>query len=197
MKVTGGKYKGKRIEAGEERTLRPTSSMIREVIFNILKHGRFMKDENFIHDDNPSLIEGRNVIDIFCGTGALGIEALSRGAVHLTLVDQNAKTLSMARENIKNIGEEANTSFIRSDSTMLPIANRKCHLAFIDPPYSKGLANPALNSLKNGGWLDKGAVIVLEQGKQDEPKPPEGFRIVDDRVHDRTRVTILQYLGEN
>lgn len=195
MKITGGKYRGKNIDAGEERTLRPTSSMIREVIFNLLRHGKFMKDENFIHDDNPSLIEDRRVIDIFCGSGALGIEALSRGAAHLTLVDQNARTLAIAKENIKGINEDANTKFIRSDSTMLPPAVHKCRLAFVDPPYQKGLATPALNSLKVNGWLEHGAIIVLEQGKQDDPKPPAGFRVLDDRVHDRTRITILQFIG--
>jgi len=194
MKITGGKYKNKNIEARPDKTLRPTAGRIREAIFNILKHGKFLKNEDFI-GDGEDLVEGRDVVDIFCGTGALGIEALSRGAASLTLIDQNPKTLEMARANVANIGELGNTKFIRSDSTLLPAASKPCQLAFIDPPYNRNLVIPALKSLANNGWLDKGAVIVIEQGKKDDLMAPDGFKKLDERVHDKTKVIILQFTG--
>jgi len=195
MKITAGKYHGKNIDARPDKTLRPTSGKVREAVFNILRHGRFFKDDRFISDGNNELVEGRRVIDIFCGTGALGIEALSRGATHLTLVDQNARTLSVAQKNIENLGEAANTTFIRSDSTMLPSATIPCKLAFVDPPYGKNLAKPALKSLASAGWLEKGSVIILELGKQDEVESFDNFVKLDERLHNRTRIAILQYSG--
>lgn len=195
MKITGGKFRGKNIEARQERTLRPTSGRIRESIFNILQHGRFFKHDDFIEDDNPSLVEDRRVIDIFCGTGALGIEALSRGATHLTLVDQNAATLSIAQKNVSQLGESilANTQFIRSDSTQLPIAPKPCKLAFIDPPYGRNLVLPALSSLVEQGWLTHGSIVVIEHEKRDGLIVPECFTLLDERVHDKTKLTLLQY----
>jgi 16S rRNA (guanine966-N2)-methyltransferase len=195
MKITGGKYKNRTIEALEDKDLRPTSARNREVIFNLLMHGRFMKHPDFVRDDNPSLVEGRRVIDIFCGTGALGIEALSRGAAQLILVDQNATTLSQARQNIVRIGEEKNVNFIRSDSTRLPKATLPCSLAFMDPPYDKGLASPALESLATQGWLTETAIVIVELGKRDGCKIPAGYVTLDDRAHDRTRLLVLQYHG--
>ena len=195
MKIAGGKYRGKNIEARPDRTLRPTSGRIREAIFNILKPGRFRKDAHFIADDNPDLVEDRRVVDIFCGTGALGIEALSRGASHCTFIDQNPRTLAMAEANISHIGEKDNARFLRSDSTELPRAPMPCDLAFIDPPYNQNLAIPGLLSLKESGWLSPGAIIILEHGKQDDPQEVEGFTLLDTRLHDKTRITVMQYSG--
>ncbi len=194
MRITGGKYRRKVIKARDERTLRPTSSRIREVIFNILEHGRFLKNDDFI-SDGGNLVEGRRVVDLFCGTGSLGIEAISRNAEHLTLIDQNRETLSLARYNIKYINELDKSVFIRSDSTLLPKANKPCMLAFIDPPYGKNLAVPAMNSLRNSGWLDNGAVIVLECDKRDDIITPQCFNLLDSRVLDKTKIIVFQYTG--
>ena len=195
MKITGGKYRGKSIESRPERTVRPTTSFVREAIFNILKHGKFLYDDQFIADDNPDQVADRRVVDIFCGTGALGIEALSRGATHVTFVDQNSQTLSLTRQNVAHIGELDRAAFLRSDSTMLPRAPKPCHLAFIDPPYHQELVSKALKSLKQQGWLEPGAIVVIEQGKRDDSTVPEGFILLSDRVHDKTRITLLQYQG--
>ncbi len=194
MRITAGTLRGKHIESRPGQSLRPTTSMVREAIFNLLKHGKFLKDETFIRDDNPDLVEGRRVVDIFCGTGALGFEALSRGAEHVILIDQNPQIQALAKQNMQNLGLADKMTFIRSDSTQLPKARIACHLAFIDPPYRSGLAIPALHSLANQGWLAPGAVAVVEQSKK-EPSlaPPKGFRIIDERVYSITRVTLLQY----
>jgi len=197
MRVTGGKYRGKLIESREEQNLRPTTSRIREAVFNILKHGRFMAHEDFVPDDNPDRLEGRRVVDIFCGTGALGIESLSYDASHVTFIDQSAATLTLARKNVMHIQEEKKATFIRSDSTMLPRAAWPCDLAFVDPPYGRNLAGAALKTLADGGWLKRGAVIVLEQGKRDELVEIKGYNLLDDRLYDRTRLVIYQYVGSD
>lgn len=193
MKVTGGKYRNKQIEAMQERTLRPTTGRIREAVFNLLKHGKFLYDDDFIDDDNPDRIAQRRVVDVFCGTGAFGIESLSRDAEHVTFIDQNAKTLSLARRNVQKLGELGHAAFIRSDSTMLPPAPQPCMLAFIDPPYNRNLAMAALRSLEQNGWLARGALVVVEQGLKDEAPLTDHSRLMDSRVYDKTRLTILQY----
>lgn len=197
MKITGGKYRGKIIEASSGPGVRPTKGMIREAMFNILRHGRFLKNEDFVRDKNNSLIEGRYVVDIFCGTGALGLEALSRGAAHVTLVDQNARALAVARQNVAHLREEIRVEIIRSDSTRLPPARQMCMLAFLDPPYNQGLAAKGLASLRDNGWLAHGAVVVVEHAKQEDIVAPGGFHVLDERRHDKTRVTMLQYRKEN
>ncbi len=193
MKITGGKYKGKNIKAKNIRALRPTSSHTRETIFNILKHGKFLKDESFINN-KKDIVEGVNVLDIFCGTGALGFEALSRGAVHATFIDQNIDSISLVRKNA-NLLKINNFTAIRSDSTILPNALEPCQLVFIDPPYRKNLVNPALCSIENSGWLDYGSIIVVEQDKHDDISPPAKFNLLDERTSNKTRLAVLQYVG--
>jgi 16S rRNA (guanine966-N2)-methyltransferase len=195
MKVIAGKHRGRNIESREDRSLRPTSGMVREAIFNLLKHGKFLKDERFIEDDNASLVVDRNVVDIFCGTGALGLEALSRGARFVTFVDQNPKIMGLVKTNVEHMNETENAAFVRSDSTFLPHASRKHQLAFIDPPYNSGLAVKALVSLDRQGWLDTGAVIIVEHAKKETLTPPENFELLDDRTYNITRLNVLQYRG--
>jgi 16S rRNA (guanine966-N2)-methyltransferase len=166
---------------------------VREAVFNLLIHGKFLKHEEFLRDDNPSILESRKVVDIFCGTGALGIEALSRGAEHVTFVDQDPKILSITRRNIQNLGEDSSASFIRSDSTKLPHAPMKHDLAFVDPPYHSGTAHVALESLQRQGWLKSGAVVVVEHSKREDLKIPAHFHIIDERNYNVTSITLLQF----
>jgi 16S rRNA (guanine966-N2)-methyltransferase len=164
---------------------------VREAIFNMLKHGRFLNHEYYKPQDGD-LIEGQMVVDIFCGTGMLGLEALSRGAEHVTLIDGDSRTLEVARANVRNLG--ANANIMRSDSTNLPRAHHQCGLAFMDPPYNSKLVAPALKSLRDNGWLADRAVIILEHGHIEEVnEPPEGFKVLDTRLYAKTRVTVLQY----
>lgn len=196
MKITGGKYHNRNIEAVEDKALRPTMARTREMIFNILRHGRFHGHEDFIADENESRLENRDVADLFCGTGVLGLESLSRGARSVTFVDQNQQRLNLARENAKHLGESENVSFVRSDSSSLPRAMRQHDLVFIDPPYTQGLGAPALKSLARQGWLKTGAVLILEGGKEDEPPEVDGYALLDTRVLGRTRLSVFQYKGE-
>lgn len=182
-KIIAGKHRGRNIETLPGKEIRPTTGFAREAIFNILMHGRFS-------GENSPLI-GKRVTDLFCGTGALGFEALSRGAAHVCFVDQNLKALDLARKTALSFNEMSNVTFIRSDSTHVPKAQHRCSLAFIDPPYEKGMAEKGLNSLIEGGWLEKGAVIVVEQAKKEPLALPPGVALLDERIYGITRISIL------
>lgn len=193
MRIIAGKHRGRTIEVLAEKGLRPTTGKVREALFNLLKHGKFMKEPDFIQDDNPSLLEGRRVIDIFCGSGALGLEALSRGASHAVFVDQNTKVMALARSNAEKLHEEENCTFIRSDSTQLPKAVEPCMVAFLDPPYLSGLSHAGLKTLSANGWLERGAIVIVEQSKKEALKLPPDFYLVDERFYNLTRISLLQY----
>lgn len=188
LKVTGGKHRGRKIESLPGKEVRPTTGFLREAVFNILMHGRF-------GGENSPLI-GQRVVDVFCGTGAMGFEALSRGALHVTLIDQNPKAIAAARMTAERFKEEQNVALVRSDSASVPKAPRPCMLAFIDPPYGTGLAGKALASLISGGWLAKNAVVVVEQAKQEKPfTVPEECELLDERVYNITRIYLLRFKG--
>ena len=190
MKITGGNLRGRNVESRPHKSLRPTTGRVREAIFNMLIHGRFLNNENFV-SDGKHLIEGRKVLDIFCGTGILGIEAFSRGAEHVTLVDEDSRTIEITKQNVRNLGVNAN--ILRSDSTKLPRATHKCSLVFMDPPYNSNLANDSLKSLKEQNWLEDKAIIILEHGIKEVIQPPEGYTILDEREYNKTQIMLLQY----
>lgn len=185
MRIISGKHRGRRIAMQDDADIRPTSSRTREAIFNILTHGSFGRG-------GESPLVGKRVIDIFCGTGGLGLEALSRGAQHVTFIDRSPQSLALARENTERFGESANAAFIRSDSTQLPPATFPCTVAFADPPYNKGQAAPALQSLKQGGWLEPNALVVLELYANELMHIPEGYEQMDERTYGNSKVLILR-----
>lgn len=188
LKIIAGKHRGRKIETLPGKEVRPTTGFLREAVFNILMHGQFS-------GENSPLI-GKRVVDIFSGTGAMGFEALSRGAAHVTLVDQNVKAIGAARTTAEKLGELNNVAFLRSDSAHLPPTRTPCSLAFIDPPYNANLVPPALKSLVAGGWLEKGAIVVVEQAKREEAfELPENFEKLDERIYNITRVTLLKFIG--
>lgn len=187
MRIIAGKHRGRRIAMKDDADIRPTSSRTREAVFNILMHASFGRD-------GESPIIGKRVLDIFCGTGGLGLEALSRGASHVTFIDRNPQSLALARENVTNFKEQDNATFIRSDSTQLPPATFPCTVAFADPPYDKGQAAPALKSLKSAGWLEKDAIVILEISTKDLVQLPEGFEQIDERKYGNSRILILRNL---
>ncbi len=185
LKIIAGKHRGRNIETAPSKDIRPTTSFAREGMFNILMHGRFS-------GENSPLI-GKRVVDLFCGSGALGFEALSRGAAHVTFIDQNPKALELAKKTASIIGETANSAFIRSDSTHVPRAVLSCALAFVDPPYDKGLAEKGLESLVLGGWLEDGAIVVVEQSKKEPLKPSSAFTLLDERSYGIAKISILRH----
>lgn len=183
MRIIGGNRRGLKLaEVGEGDAaahLRPTSDRVREAIFNLLinAHG------------NP--VAGARVLDLFAGTGALGLEALSRGALHATFVDDGAKALTLIRANIGKMRAEGETRVIRLDARRLgPNAGAGYGLVFLDPPYGKGLGEAALAAVLAGGWLSPGAMVVWEEGAA--PAVPEGFSVTDQRKYGDTVVTLLE-----
>ncbi len=188
MRVIAGKYKGRQIEAVSGKQLRPTMGVAREALFNILSHGRFL-------DGDKSFLEGCKVLDLFCGCGTLSIEALSRGAERVVLIDIDQAHLNIARENLKSIGEEQRATFIRADSSSPPPARFQCNLVFIDPPYHKDLASQALKSLIKGKWISEGAIVIVETGKTEDIFPPEGFVELENRNYGNSRIRILEWMG--
>ena len=185
MRIIGGAFRGTRLAApgadgGGAAHLRPTSDRVREALFNLLAHG-----------DYPA-IEGARVLDLFAGTGALGFEALSRGAARVTFVEEFAKSRALIRQNIETLGVIGQTKLWRRDATRLgPCRGDPYDLIFADPPYRSGLGARALEAAFAGGWIAPGAVAVLEQ-EEGEPLPDlAGLALADNRCYGGTRVLIF------
>lgn len=183
MRIIGGNRRGLRLaEVGEGDAaahLRPTSDRVREAIFNLLING-----------GHGNRVAGGRVLDLFAGTGALGLEALSRGAADVTFVDDGAKALALLKANIAKMKAEAETRVLRQDATRLgPNSGGPFTLVFLDPPYGKSLGEAALAAARNGGWIAPDAMIVWEEGTA--PTPPEGFSLLDQRRYGDTFVTLL------
>ncbi len=182
MRIVGGSHRGRalaEIGAGDEAArLRPTSDKVRQAIFNLLEHG-----------DYPPL-QGARVLDLFAGTGALGLEALSRGAERVVFVDDGAASRALIRQNVELLRAGGATRLFRRDAVRLgDNRDRPYGLVFLDPPYGRGLGERALASAREGGWLAPGAVVVWEEGS--EPAVPPGFVLRDRRRYGDTHVTIL------
>jgi 16S rRNA (guanine966-N2)-methyltransferase len=182
MRVVGGSLRGRTLAAPKSQSIRPTADRPREALFNILVHAY----------DNP--IEGARVLDLFAGTGALGIEALSRGAAFTLFVDDGAEARALLRENVATLGLGGTSRIFRRDATKLGPAHpvEPFSLAFLDPPYGKGLAEQALASARAGGWLVPDALIVVEEAKKSAFAAPEGFAEIERRAYDDTEFVVLR-----
>jgi 16S rRNA (guanine966-N2)-methyltransferase len=185
MRVVGGKFGGRALATPTDMRVRPTSDKVRQAIFNILAHRDF---------ENGFTLENTAVIDLFAGTGALGIEALSRGAKFCLFVDDDAESRGLQRENVEKLALTGVSKIWRRDAGDLGPINTGSggpfSLAFLDPPYRKGLAEKCLASLKAGNWLAADAVVVVETAT-DETLDAPGFTIADERDYGETRVTFL------
>lgn len=189
MRIVGGRFKGHALAApgaagGGAAHLRPTSDRVRESLFNLLAHGDY---------GDPPPPEGRRVLDLFAGVGALGLEALSRGAVHALFVDDHGPSRALIRENVEKLGVIGESKIYRRDATRLgPCRGAAYALAFCDPPYRSGLGPRALASALEGGWLTEDALAVLETAAAEPASPPPGFALRDARRYGETQVLILQ-----
>jgi len=179
MRIVGGKFKGRSIAAPAGQATRPTSDRVREAIFNILAHGI----EGFG-------LEGARVLDLFAGTGAMGLEALSRGARFCQFVDDSAAARGLIGGNADALGVIGQCKIWRRDATKLgPCAPQPpFDLVFADPPYGKGLGHKALVSLVSGGWLAPGAVVVLEEAEKADVAEVAGLTLLDRRVYGDSQV---------
>jgi len=187
MRVTAGRFGGRALVAPDDARVRPTSDKVRQAVFNILEHKDF---------GVGFALEGARVIDLFAGTGAMGIEALSRGARYCLFIDDNAESRALIRQNVEAFGLTGVTKIWRRDATDLGprSMDQPFSLAFLDPPYRKNLIAPALASLRDGGWLAPNAIIVAETAEDEAVPATEGFTTLDDRLYGDTRVTILRAL---
>lgn len=187
MRVIGGRFRGRPLASPRDPSdlrLRPSSDRVRESVFNILAHGI------------PEFsLEGAKVLDLFAGTGALGIEGLSRGASFCLFVEQDAEARGLIRRNIEAFGLTGVTRIFRRDATDLgPAGHRNGFtLVFADPPYGKGLAEKALASAAEGGWLADGAIAVIEESDRAELALPPGFTEIDRRTWGSTQVVFARY----
>ena len=182
MRVVGGRLKGRNLAAPSSREIRPTADRLRESVFNILVHAY----------GDP--IAGARVLDLFAGTGALGIEAVSRGAAFTLFVDNGAEARALLRNNVEALGLGGVTKIFRRDATDLGPAHpvESFSLVFLDPPYGKGRAEKALVSLRDGGWLVPGALAVVEEAKAANFAAPEGFAELERRAYDDTEFVFLR-----
>ena len=181
MRIVGGRLRGRVLQAPASREVRPTSERLRESIFDILTHR------------HKGVVEGAQVVDLFAGSGALAIEALSRGARTALFVDNGAEARALLRANVESLGLGGVTRIFRADATKLgrAPAGDPFTLAFLDPPYEKGLAGPALAGLVDGGWLAKGALVVVEESAKAEISAPAALSVVDERIYGETKVVFL------
>ncbi len=184
MRIIGGRFKGRALTpVGKGDTgahLRPTTDRIRESLFNVLQGGAF---------GNP--ITDAHVLDLFAGTGALGLEALSRGAAHVTFVDDGRKAQSLIAENIRLTDSKAHTTLLRRDATRLPAnTSPQATLVFLDPPYGTGLGLEALGAAQHNNWLASSALIVFEDNAPAPPLPD--FERLSDRRYGDTHITFLE-----
>src|ERR1700741_4053630 len=182
MRVVGGRLRGRNLASPASQAIRPTADRLRESLFNILVHAY----------DNP--IEGARVLDLFAGTGALGIEAISRGAAFALFVDNGAEARALLRSNVEALGLGGATKVFRRDATNLGPAHpvEPFSLGFLDPPYGKGLAEQALASLRDGGSLTTEALVVVEETKAAGFAAPEGFAELERRAYDDTEFVLLR-----
>ncbi|CAA7624624.1 16S rRNA (guanine(966)-N(2))-methyltransferase RsmD [Magnetospirillum sp. UT-4] len=179
MRIVGGRHRGRRLAAPAGGATRPTADRAREALFNILAHSPLVA------------LDGAVVVDAFAGSGALGLEALSRGAAAVTFLDSHPAALAAIRDNLKSLGETA--TVLRADATRPPAAVAPCTLAFLDAPYGKGLSEPALAALAGAGWLAESALCVVEVAAAEDFTPPDGFTVVDERRYGAAKLVFAVY----
>ncbi|HEY6701892.1 MAG TPA: 16S rRNA (guanine(966)-N(2))-methyltransferase RsmD [Pseudolabrys sp.] len=182
MRVVGGKLRSRPLAGPKSDAVRPTTDRLREALFNILAHSY----------GDP--VTGARVLDLFAGTGALGIEAISRGADYALFVDEGVEARALLRDNVESLGLGGVTRIFRRDATRLGPAHplEPFSLAFLDPPYGKALAEKSLTSTRDGGWLIPEALVVVEEAADAAFKAPDGFIELERRRYDDTEFIFLR-----
>ena len=185
MRIVAGQFRGRPLAAPEGAHTRPTSDRVREAVFNVLEHG--IAGFSFA---------GIRVLDLFAGTGALGLEALSRGAAFCLFVEEDAGARALIRRNVETLGLTGTTKVFRRDATNLgPVVGNRggFDLVILDPPYEQGLAERALASAVRGGWLAPGAVAVVEESRRATVALPQGFSALEQRTWGDTQVVLARF----
>lgn len=187
VRIVGGEFRGRGLAAPKTLTIRPTTDRSRESLFNILSHAY------------PEALAGTRVLDLFAGTGAVGIEALSRGARSALFVESGVEGRGIIQKNIETFGLQGRARLFRRDATKLGMSGTMgaFDLVFADPPYGKGLGDSALVSAARGGWIAQGALVVLEEETAAEPDPGKGFDLLDSRAFGDTKMRFFRYTDED
>jgi len=178
MRIIGGEYRGRKLTPLSGRDIRPTTDRMRETIFNILSH-------------SPTSLVGANVLDLFAGTGAMGLEALSRGAAHATFFDKDKKALQLVKKNIALLKAENNTTIRCVPAPALPSSSTPYDIIFIDPPYHLDLIPDVLCTLEKNGYISDECLIIIEYSSNNDLILPDSFEIFKDKIYGDCHVSIL------
>ena len=181
MRIVAGRFRGRALAAPEGLAVRPTADRTREALFNILGQGR----------GGPPPLEGARVLDAFAGTGALGLEARSRGAAFVTFMESQPAALAALERNIESLDERAHAKALGADVLRPPRAEEAADIVLMDPPYGQGLAEPALEALAAAGWIAAETIVVVELMAKEPFEPPPGFAVTDQRKYGKARLVFL------
>ncbi|WP_020590985.1 16S rRNA (guanine(966)-N(2))-methyltransferase RsmD [Kiloniella laminariae] len=186
MRIVGGRHRGRPLSCPAGDIARPTQDRTRESLFNILLQGDVSKGQ--LPSGTARLLVGQHILDVFAGTGALGLEALSRGAQKVTFIEKAPESLAALRENISTLREQSTTQVIAADVLAPPKASEACSLILMDAPYNQNLSSPALAALDRAGWISPTALIAVEAEAKETLTAPEGFELVDNRKYGKARI---------
>jgi 16S rRNA (guanine966-N2)-methyltransferase len=183
VRIVGGEFRGRSLATPKSDDIRPTSDRTRESLFNILSHAY------------PEALDGTRVLDLFAGTGAVGLEAMSRGARGALFVEQSVEGRGLLHTNIETLGVIGRAKIFRRDATSLGGIGtvEPFHLLFADPPYAKGLGERALDAAARGGWLVDGALAILEERADIQPAAVDGYDLLEVRTFGETRMHFYRY----
>ena len=186
MRIVAGKHRGRPLAEPEGSDIRPTADRVREAMFNSLCHGNARIGEG-------DAVRDAIVLEGFAGTGALGLEAVSRGAAHVTLMELDRTALGLCRDNVESLSEQERVTVLSGDCLAPVRAARPCDLIFLDPPYRSGVAADALVALARAGWIAPGALCVVELAAREPFTPPEGAELLDERRYGAAKVVFLRW----
>lgn len=182
LRIAGGRHRGRPLQALEGDAVRPTAARVREAAFDILLHGR---------PAGHRPLRGARVLDAFAGTGALGLEALSRGAAHATFIERDRAALALLRANVERLGEGGHADIVAGDAARPPTTTRPADIVLLDPPYAEGAAEAAITALVSAGWIAAGTVVMAEGAARDPFALPPGFELLDERRYGRATIRFL------
>jgi 16S rRNA (guanine966-N2)-methyltransferase len=185
LRIISGRYKGRKLREPPADGVRPTIERIREAVFNSLTHG--------LITEGGAGFDGLNVADVFAGSGAMGFEALSRGAEHVIFLDTNAAALRSIDKNAEQLEADTSVTVQYRDAVNPGPAPHRCDLVFFDAPYRSGLNADALEAMSKDGWFADGAIIVCELGGTEDLDTPDGFEVLNTRRYRSTKIIYLQY----
>lgn len=190
MRIVAGKHRGRPLAVLQGSDVRPTADRVREAMFNTLCHGNALIGEG-------DAVRGATVLDGFAGTGALGLEAVSRGAAHVTLMEIDQRALELCRRNVETLDEQASVTVLSGDCLNPVRAAQPCDLVLLDPPYRSGTAAEALEALARAGWITRHTLCVVEMAAREPFLPPRGARLLDERRYGAARVVFLRWTGQS